>query len=515
MLPILQERAHDRIPVRRPTSSSVITSPSAAVGAALVIVALGAWALAWVIASAAGAREKRAFEARVRDVGEQLTDARIACAAAQAEAASTQRALVELRATLTNRESSIAALRTNEVQLEQALATERQRVESAKTNERDVEARLQRVAKQYVDEARELLVASAADRLGSEAAAFRERVATTVAPLDERLGQLGTSLAALGSERTKDQAHVSILLEALNGKMSGIDDATRRVERVLGSSQARGSWGEFELNRLLEMTGMTEHVSFDVQKSGYGLDGAGRPDVVLRIPGNLNVPIDAKCPFAAYQEAVNATTDSEREPLFGAAVAAVRAHVKALEARRYHQAERCVGWTIMFVPIEAMLSTLFARDRSVFDAALGARILIASPLTLLLYLEAFARGWAAQKQSDNAEMIVHEARKLVERLRYFTDKFDVVGKRLESVLDAYNDSVATYEGRLGPQARRLSELRGDVAEPHSLQERRTNVRRLDPTRLPGQAASPESVTFLPLHPVGTENAERSHESDVG
>jgi len=493
----------------------VIANLWAVFAGALIAVALGAWALGWVIATAGGLREKRALEARVRLLNEQMTNARIAAAAAQAEAAATQRALVELRATLATRDCSINALRTNEVQLEQALATERQRVESAKTNERDVEARLQRVAKQYVDEARELLVASAADRLGSEAAAFRERVATTVAPLDERLSQLGASLTALGSERTKDQAQVSTLLEALNGKMSGIDDATRRVERVLGSSQARGSWGEFELNRLLEMTGMTEHVSFDVQKSGYGADGAGRPDVVLRIPGNLNVPIDAKCPFAAYQEAVAAVTDAEREPLLNAAVAAVRAHVKALEARRYHHAERCVGWTVMFVPIEAMLSTLFARDPSLFDAARSSRILIASPLTLLLYLEAFARGWAAQKQSDNAEVILQEAHKLIDRLRHFTDKFATVGKRLENVLDAYNDSVATYEGRLGPQARRLSELRGDATEPRSLDERRTNVRRLDPTRLPSAASAPEPIAFLPLHPPSAKDADRSHESDVG
>ncbi|MDQ2907778.1 MAG: hypothetical protein M3R44_00325, partial [Candidatus Eremiobacteraeota bacterium] len=77
-------------------------------------------------------------------------------------------------------------------------------------------------------------------------------------------------------------------------------------------------------------------------------------------------------------------------------------------------------------------------------------------------------------------------------------KFAVVGKRLESVLDAYNDSVATYEGRLGPQARRINELRGDASEVRPLEERRANVRRLDQSRLPSPATHAESVTFLPL-----------------
>jgi DNA recombination protein RmuC len=364
------------------------------------------------------------------------------------------------------------------------VATERTKCESLRASEVDVEARLQRVAQHYVDDARELLLKAASERFNGDAAAFRERIAASVSPLDERLTQLGKSLSDLGTERTKDQERVATLLEALNGKMSGIDDATRRVERVFGNSQARGSWGEFELQRLLEMTGMTEHVSFDVQKNGYGADGAGRPDVVLKIPGNLNVPIDAKCPFSAYQEAASVANDAEREPLLNAAIAAVRSHVRALEGRRYHAAAGCVGWTIMFVPIEAMLSTLFARDPNLFEAARKARILIASPLTLLLYLEAFSRGWAAQKQSENAEVILLEARKLVERLAVFTDKHATLGKRLEGALDAYNDSVASYESRIGPQARRIVELRGDPVEGVPLEERRTNVRHLDVTRLP-------------------------------
>jgi DNA recombination protein RmuC len=368
------------------------------------------------------------------------------------------------------------------------VATERQRCESLRACEADVEARLQRVAQHYVEDARKVLLQAASERFNGDAAAFRERMTASVGPLDERLVELRKSLSDLGSERTKNEERVATLLESLTGKMTGIDAATRRVEQIFGNSQARGSWGEFELKRLLEMTGMTEHVSFDVQQSGYGADGAGRPDVVLKIPGNLNVPIDAKCPFSAYQEAVGATSDAEREPFLNAAVAAVRAHVRALETRRYHAASGCVGWTIMFVPIEAMLSTLFTRDPGLFESARKSHILIASPLTLLLYLEAFSRGWSAQKQSENAEVILLEARKLVERLSTFTDKHATLGKRWEGVLDAYNDSVASYESRIGPQARRINELRGDATESVVLEERRANVRHLDVTRLPAPAA---------------------------
>jgi DNA recombination protein RmuC len=375
-----------------------------------------------------------------------------------------------LRETLAARDADLATERV-------ATATVQATIAQMKLGERDVEERLQRVAQTYVTEAREVLVKTAAERLVAQ-----------VTPLNERLDLLGKSLVDLGTARIEDQTRVATLLESLSTKMAGIDDATRRVERVLGHSQARGSWGEFELKRLLELTGMTEHVSFETQQSGYGTDATGRPDVVLHIPGNLTVPIDAKVPFARYQEAVSAQSEAEREPLLDQAVAAIRSHVKVLGARRYHDGPACIGWTIMFVPIEAMLATLFARDHEIFEVARAARVLIASPLTLMLYLEAFSRGWAAQKQSENATVILEEARLLVSRLGTFTEKFGRVGATLNSAVEKYNDAVASYEGRLGPQARKIVALRGDTESVVDLTQAPAHARIIDTSRLPAPLA---------------------------
>ena len=375
-----------------------------------------------------------------------------------------------LRETIAARDADLATERV-------ATATVQATIAQMKLGERDVEERLQRVAQTYVTEAREVLVKTAAERLVAQ-----------VTPLNERLDLLGKSLVDLGTARIEDQTRVATLLESLSTKMAGIDDATRRVERVLGHSQARGSWGEFELKRLLELTGMTEHVSFETQQSGYGTDATGRPDVVLHIPGNLTVPIDAKVPFARYQEAVSAQSEAEREPLLDQAVAAIRSHVKVLGARRYHDGPACIGWTIMFVPIEAMLATLFARDHEIFEVARAARVLIASPLTLMLYLEAFSRGWAAQKQSENATAILEEARLLVSRLGTFTEKFGRVGATLNSAVEKYNDAVASYEGRLGPQARKIVALRGDTESVVDLTQAPAHARIIDTSRLPAPLA---------------------------
>ena len=146
-----------------------------------------------------------------------------------------------LRETIAARDADLATERV-------ATATVQATIAQMKLGERDVEERLQRVAQTYVTEAREVLVKTAAERLVAQ-----------VTPLNERLDLLGKSLVDLGTARIEDQTRVATLLESLSTKMAGIDDATRRVERVLGHSQARGSWGEFELKRLLELTGMTEH----------------------------------------------------------------------------------------------------------------------------------------------------------------------------------------------------------------------------------------------------------------
>ena len=362
------------------------------------------------------------------------------------------------------------------------LAVARSTIATMKASQEDVEARVLRIAQANMAEVRDTLLAAAAERFAGDSGAFREKLRATLLPLDEKLATIGASLTTFHEERIRDQERQAVVLDSLSTKMTGLDDATRRVERVLGSSQTRGSWGEYELQRLLEATGMTQHVSFDTQVSGYGSDGDGRPDVVLSLPGDLTVPIDSKVPFASFQAAMLASTDSEREPLLNAAVAAVRAHVRALDARRYHETKGCVGWTLMFVPMEQMISTLFVRDRGLFEAARTSRVLITSPLTLLFYLEAFARGWAAQKQSENADIILSEARVLVARLLTFTEKFNTVGQRLESALEAYNASVATYEGRIAPQTRRIVELRADPDDIAPAELRRTNVRHVDVSR---------------------------------
>ncbi len=454
--------------------------------AILAFVLGGACVAALLWASVVKPSRKFAIEQRalLAERDEASAHERIRTATALADATNAQLRLADAKELHAESQRNLERSLQKCGELERDLARATEAVAQMKLSEADVDARLQRIAGVYVAEARETLVKAAAERFAGDASTFRESLVASVSPLNERLEVLGKSLTDLGAARTEEQSRVATLLTGLDSKMAGIDEATRRVERVLGNSQARGSWGEFELKRLLELTGMTEHVSFDMQESGYGPTESGRPDVVLRIPGNLTVPIDAKVPFARYQEAVRAQSEAEREPLFDQAVAAIRDHVRVLASRKYHDAPACVGWTIMFVPIESMLATILARDHGVLEFARGSRVLIASPLTLMLYLEAFSRGWAAQKQSENATVILEEARILVNRLTVFAEKFAKVGTSLNGAIEKYNEAAASFEVRLAPQARKVAVLRGDTEEAPRAVEQLARARVLDVSRLP-------------------------------
>lgn len=382
---------------------------------------------------------------------------------------------------------------------EQRVAALEATITQVRAAESEVEARFRETAQHFVDRAQKTLVELAVARVAADASVLQTKLVAVAGPLGEQLGTLTKAIKVIDEQRKADRERFVTTLENFGQKIDRLDAATERVAAVLTSSTARGSWGEYELRRLIEYTGMTEHVSFEVQESGYGDELRGRPDVVLKLPGDLTVPIDAKVPFSSYQQAVAASSVDERTKYLDEALIAVRGHIRALAARRYHTTPGCVGWTVMFVPIEAMLSALFAHDPDLLDGAREARILIASPLTLLLYLEAFARGWSVQRQSENAEKILTEARELIVRLGRFTEHFAKVGKHLESGLDSYNEAVGSYESRLGPQAQRIIELGVSVDGKTALTvpPRRANVRGLNDSRIPLLAAEALEVAEEP------------------
>ncbi|MBV9441032.1 MAG: DNA recombination protein RmuC [Candidatus Eremiobacteraeota bacterium] len=447
---------------------------------------------------------------RVRALQAQGAEARVGQARAEAERElaaglrdAAERRERAARTELDNvRQSAIEREREFEARLADAIAARARAeadLENVRTARAEADSRFGELAQKIIADAQAALTQTAATQVKADGDAARAeaqaKLAEITAGLTARLDELGTALGALHTARERDSQDLATHLGALGQRAAALADAiavaqraTDRVSTLLSTSQARGAWGEFELRRLIEMTGMTEHVSFGVQQTGYGDDLRGRPDVVLFIAGGGTLPIDAKVPFEAYQAAACASDPAEREARLSEAVAALKTHVRVLAQKQYHAAGGCIGWTIMFVPIESMLSTVLGRDPELLHYALENHILIASPLSLLVYLYAFAQGWSYASRQENARHILEHAKTLIARLGTFAAHFMRVGAAIDTMAEAYNSAVGSFERNVGAQARRIYEL-GGAEELTLLPPRPVELREVDVRRLPAPSSN--------------------------
>src|SRR5262249_42723692 len=119
-------------------------------------------------------------------------------------------------------------------------------------------------------------------------------------PLSENLGKLEASAKQM--EEKRDQAYGSLEkhLQQLMTTTDSLQRSSHSLATALrGSSQARGRWGEIALKNVAELAGMTERCDFELQQ----VVEDQRPDMVVRLPGGGQIPVDAKVPLAAFLEA--------------------------------------------------------------------------------------------------------------------------------------------------------------------------------------------------------------------
>ncbi len=290
-------------------------------------------------------------------------------------------------------------------------------------------------------------------------AAERAAVDALVRPVNDTLARVSADLAR--SERERYAAHAE-LREQIRLTAVGTEslrDQTGRLVTALRRSEVRGRWGEMQLRRLVEASGLIPHVNFDEQSSSR--DDSGdllRPDLVVHLAGERDIVIDAKVPLSAYLDAAEAPDDAAARVHLARHAAEVATHIDRLSAKEYWRRYDSPEFVVLFLPAEAFLSSALEVRPDLLEYAFSRDIVIATPTTLLALLRTVAHTWRQESTARNVREVHALARDLHGRLATLGAHLGKLGSALDSAVGHYNGTVGSLESRVFVSARKLATL---------------------------------------------------------
>ncbi|WP_312934659.1 DNA recombination protein RmuC [Pseudomonas sp.] len=371
-----------------------------------------------------------------------------------------------------SRETELRRLEAHAARLETELSEQQenhqQRLEDLQQARDTLRAQFAEMATKIFDEREQRFAQTSQQHLGQLLDPLKERIHAFEKRVEESYQQEARERFSLGKELER--------LQQLNQRLS--DEATNLTQALKGQ-KTQGNWGELILERVLEHAGLEKGREYQTQVSLKSADGERfQPDVLILLPGDKQVVIDAKVSLTAYQQYVSEADSGRAQAALKQHVQSLRSHVKGLSGKDYNRLEglHSLDFVLLFVPIEAAFSAALQAEPNLFQEAFDKQIVIVSPTTLLATLRVIDSLWKQERQTQNAREIAERAGWLYDKFVLFIQDLDELGNRLQQVDKAYaaaRNKLCEGRGNLVSRSEQLKLLgaRASKSLPADLLER--------------------------------------------
>ena len=277
-----------------------------------------------------------------------------------------------------------------------------------------------------------------------------------VKPISEALTKTTQQIHQIEKERKESFGNLRSTIELMVNGQQSLQQETQNLVQALRRPEVRGQWGEMTLRRLAELSGMVAYCDFFEQTHQATETGSIRPDMIVRLPENREIIVDAKTPLDAYLSAIQANNDDMRKKELKRHAQIIRQRAKELAAKNYWaEFSQSPEFVVLFIPGEHFLSAALEIDQQLLEDTIKMNIILATPTNFIALLRAVSYGWKQQDLAQNAEQLRDLGETLYTRLTNFAGHLNKLGKSLSGSVDSFNAAVGSLERQVLPSGRQF------------------------------------------------------------